>query len=173
MAEFAGSWATRIGGATEKERADKESLENLFGCKVYTFGQSLLPNEARAYLQSHHALLYLRWLADMLVVRPDLYKTDAEEWMWLVDSKSGRQDTPNWILEKSAHTAHRLQRTALGLPIVYIWPDGCTCSYIEDLPDEVLIDGPMSRHGSGTPYWLVPKRLARPLEDVFGQGVAA
>lgn len=88
--------------------------------------------------------------------------------MWLVDSKSGRQDTKYWVLEKTAHEAHRLQQIALGLPIVYIWPDGCTCSYVDDLPDEKLINGPPPPPRR-TSYWLVPKNLTRSLDEVFGK----
>lgn len=195
------SFATRIVEATEKEKADTARLEK-YGCKVYPFGQALLPDDAREYLRKHPALLYLRWLSDLLVVRPDLQPTrqvnmhanitegikrarernyvnptdlspGVNEWIWLVDSKEGRKDTSFWSLEKDAHEAHRLQRPALGLPTLYIWPDGCSCSYVEDLTDEVLIDGTSKGRGSGTPFWLVPKELTRPLDEVFGKEKAS
>jgi hypothetical protein len=195
------TFAIRIGATTEKEKDDTAQLEEKYGCRVAPFGQSQLPDEFRGYLHNHPKCLPIRWLPDLLVVRPDLQParrvnlhadsaegvkragernyvnpsgllTDIDEWMWLVDSKTGRQDTKNWDLEKAAHAAHRLQRDALGLPIVYIWPDGCSCSYIEDLPDEKLIDGPRGRSGSGTPYWLVPKKLTRSLDEVFGKAAS-
>jgi len=166
------TFATRISAATKKEEEDAALLEQKYRCVVTPFGQGQLTDEARNYLRQHPKPLYIRWLPDRLVIRPALYLEMMDEWMWLIDSKIGRQDTLYWVLEKAAHTAHRLQRDALGLPIVYIWPDGCTCSYVEDLPDEKLIDGPQRGNGSGTPYWLVPKELTRPLDDIFGKGVA-
>ncbi len=166
---IADSFSTRLEGATEKEKADAERLEQKYGCVTYRFGQVLLPDDARGYLRRCPELLYVRWLSDLLVVRPDLWRLLAPESMWFVDSKSGRLDTPYWSLEKAAHEAHRLQRPALGLPIVYIWPNGCSCSYVEDLPNEVLLPGSRLGFGSGTPYWLVPKELTRTLDDIFGK----
>jgi hypothetical protein len=163
------TFASRITKAVAKEVADTEKLEQKYGCKVYRFGQALLPDDAREYLRYHPNPLYVRWLSDLLAVRPDLWRARALESMWFIDSKIGREDTLYWDLEKAAHTAHRLQQIALGLPIVYIWPDGCSCSYVDDLPDEVLKDGPPNRSGSGTPYWLVLKKLTRTLDDVFGK----
>jgi hypothetical protein len=162
------TYIKRITSATEKEQLDTAQLEQKYRCKVFPFGQGQLPDQARDFLRKHSPRLPIRWLPDLMVIRPDLYPLHGSEWIWLVDSKAGRQDTRNWDLEKQAHEAHRLQRAALGLPIVYIWPDGCSCSYVEDLTDDVLISGPkISVHR--TDYWLVPKELARPLEDVFGK----
>jgi len=168
---MADTFANRIAGATEKEKTDATMLEEMYRCVVSPFGQGQLPDEVREFLRKHSKRLPIRWLPDLMVIRPALALAGKDEWMWLVDSKTGRQDTQCWDLEKAAHEAHRLQRDALGLPIVYIWPDGCTCSYLEDLTDDVLVQGPPMRHGSGTPYWLVPKELTRPLDDIFGKGV--
>ncbi len=159
------SFANRIGRATEKEKADAARLEKL-GFKVYPFGQSLFPDEARAFLRKQKHL-YLRWLHDLLAIRI------KDGWPILVDSKIGRKDTQNWVLEKDAHDAHRLQLPALGVTSVYIWPDGCSCSYVEDLTDEVLIDGSYHGKGSGTPFWLVRKELTRPLDTVLGSDIIA
>jgi hypothetical protein len=168
------TFVTRMELAAKKEEADAALLEQEYRCVVTPFGQGQLSDEVRKYLHMHVDHLYVRWLPDRMVIRPALYLAKIKEWMWLVDSKYS--PLPNthdaWLLEKDAHTAHRLQRTALGLPIVYIWPDGCSCSYVEDLPDEALIEGPFRGNGSGTPYWKVPKKLTRPLNDVFGKGVA-
>jgi hypothetical protein len=163
------TFSTRLIGAIEKEKADAAILEQKYGCVVTRFGQGQLPNEFRRFLLNHPKRLYIRWLADLLVARPDLCLARAAESIWLVDSKYGRLDTAFWVLEKAAHEAHRLQQNALSLPNVYLWPDGNSCSYVDDLPDEALKDGPPMRSGSGTPYWLVPKELARPFQDVFGK----
>jgi hypothetical protein len=196
------TYEERKGEAAEKESADADKLKQKYGCEVYLFGQSQLPDDARRYLRKSPGPLPLRWIPDLLVVRPDLQQqvrqvnlhvdTDegmkrarernyvnpkdslpsVNEWRWLVDSKTGRQDTKYWDLEKSAHEAHRLQRPAFGLPVVYIWPDGCSCSYIEDLTDEILLPGPPPKPWR-TPYWLVPKDVTRSLDEVFGKRVSA
>lgn len=167
----------RMDGATKKETADAALLEQKYGCIVTPFGQGQLPDVVREYLRNHPGRehIYLRWLPDRLAIRPDLCKAGVPECMWLPDSKYSPPDKHDrydaWLLEKSAHAAHRLQRVALGLPIVYIWPDGRTCSYVEDLADDVLTNGSGSGYGSGTPYWFVPKNLTRSLDDVFGKGI--
>lgn len=161
------TFRSRIERARAKEAADTATLQQKFRCVVTPFGQGQLPDEVRDYLRKHPDHVFIRWLPDLMVISPGLYLAKAKEWMWLVDSKDGRTNTENWTLEKAAHEAHRLQRAALGLPIVYIWPDGCSCSYVEDLTDEVLLEGRPISSGSGTPYWLVPKTVTRSLEDVF------
>jgi hypothetical protein len=158
----------RITSAKEKEQLDTAQLEQKYKCKVFPFGQGQLPDEAREFLRRHMERLLIRWLPDLMVIRPDLYPIHGGEWIWLADSKAGRQDTNFWDLEKAAHEAHRLQRVALGLPIVYLWPDGYSCSYVEDLTDDVLIPGPRVSVWR-TDYWLIPKDIARPLEEVFGK----
>jgi hypothetical protein len=164
----------RMERAAKKEEADAALLEQAYGCVVTPFGQGQLPDDIRGYLHMHPDHLYIRWLPDRMVIRPALYLAKIKECAWLVDSKYSPLPNPfdDWLLEKDAHVAHRLQRTALGLPIVYIWPDGCSCSYVEDLSDEVLKPGNNRGNGSGTPYWKVPKKVTRPLDDVFGKGVA-
>lgn len=166
------TFASRIADATEKERKDAANLREAYRCVVTWFGQGQLPTEVREQLHRFPGHLPIRWLPDMMVIRPALFLAGKEEWIWLVDSKVGRLNTKYWTLEQAAHAAHRLQLTALGLPIVYIWPDGRSCSYVDDLLDDKLIEGPQYGRGSGTPYWLVPKELTRSLDDVFGKGVA-
>lgn len=162
----------RLKRAIEKEEADAATLQQKYKCVVSPFGQAQLPDYVRHYLKAKP--VYIRWLPDQIAIRPALFMAGIAEFMWLVDSKYSRMPNPYdyWLLEKSAHEAHRLQRSALGLPIVYIWPDGETCSYVEDLPDELLIPGPPHQGiGSGTPYWWVKKTLTRPLDEVFGKNV--
>lgn len=169
------TFATRISGAVVKEKSDAETLIQDYGCLVKPFGQGQLPDEIRDFLHRHTEQLPIRWLPDLMVIRPALYHANVTEWMWLVDSKYQEQykwgKYDNWVLEKAAHASHRLQRVALGLPIVYIWPDGRTCSYVDDLTDEVLLPCPWNGNGSGTPCWKVPKKLTRTLDEVFGKGV--
>ncbi len=164
------TFADRIAAALEKEKADTAQLEKL-GCHVEPFGQALLSDKFRGYLKSHPNKLNVRWLGDLLIARPDLLDAQVSESTWIGDSKIGRLNTQYWDLEKSAHSAHRLQQDALSLPHVYIWPDGISCSYVDDLTDDILIEGPYRGYGSGTPFWLVPKELTRSLDNVFGKEV--
>lgn len=162
----------RLEGATEKELADAARLEQEYECEVTRFGQGQLPDKFREYLKNYPKPLPMRWMSDLLIVRPAVLSTPLES-IWLGDSKYQEKEKwglyDSWVLEQAAHTAHRLQQVAYGVPNVYLWPDGITCSYVDDLPDEALIPGKNWGNGSGTPFWKVPKELGRPLKDVFGK----
>jgi ribulose bisphosphate carboxylase small subunit len=160
------TWATRITSAQEREQEVWALLEQGYGCQVSFFGQSQLPEKMRDRLRAYPSKPNIRWLPDLLVERDYLRFQRVQEYIWLVDVKSCRLDTDYWDIEQASLAAHRSMRYQLGLPIVYVWPDGC--SYVEDLRDNLLINGPYRGNGSGTPFWLFPKKYARPLEEVFG-----
>jgi hypothetical protein len=152
-----------------------------YGCLVSKFGQAQLSPDAREYLHNGPGAddRLIRWLPDLFVISPPMYNAGFSEYMWLVDSKYSFKYNPDfpsryahWLIEKAVLSAQRELRKVLGLPIVYIWPDGLTCSYVEDLTDDLLITAPYYGEGSGTEAWKFPRNKTCSLDDVFGKGVA-
>lgn len=135
------------------------------GWEVCDFGQGQLSERMRAALKA--VKTPLRWMPDLLCLslRPD--PTDR---LLLVDAKSGRLDTPNYDLEKESHSVHHRWWVTFGIPVVYVFADD-RCAYLTDLVGESMHSGHWNGTGSGTPYWLIPKTLARPFSSVFGEPV--
>jgi hypothetical protein len=144
----------RIGSGSAHERRVYEALLPLCDT-VELIGQSQLSTEMRFYLRRINTRF--RWFPDMLAV--------FRKQLWLVDPKFGRMDTDSWDIEVSAFDAHPAFQDAFGVPVVYVWAD-LTCSYHDDVKEWVR--GPFPGVGQWrTDYYLVPKSVSRPLDEVF------
>lgn len=160
------SFSDRMTLARAHEQSTAQRLR-AYRWEVCDFGQGQLTAPMRDALRRINTPL--RWMPDLLAVR--------ETKVALIDAKAEQnKDTPNFSLEKSSHSAHIRWWVTFGIPLVYVWDD-FRCNYITDLGEEHLHQGAWLGRGSGTPFWLIPKTIARPWDDVFGpvaeRGVAS
>lgn len=126
------------------------------------WGQALLSPRLRDALRRTDCPA--RWSPDLLAVNAD--------GLWLfIDAKAEmRTDTEFFSLERAAYQSHEAWAKANGTlgSFVYVWDD-LTCSYIEEVADNFKL-GTFRGSGSGTSFVLVPKRIARSFDSVFGAG---
>lgn len=146
----------RLGLGVDHERAVERRLGGeVAGASVVPFGQAMLPASTRDRLRLTPSPI--RWLPDLLVVTPHR--------ALLVDAKAGRADTPNYAIEWAALVAHRrLERS--GLDVVIVWSD-FTWSLPRELHPADGQPGPFIGNGSGTPFVLFTKRIARPWAELI------
>jgi hypothetical protein len=160
------TFAERKHLAESHEFAIRVELERR-GWTVEPFGIALLSDHMRQALRQVQPLALWRWLPDLIATR--------DRRTVLVDGKDEqRNDTPNFAVEETAILAHRTMAT-LGVPIVYVFSD-MSCNFnCDDLLNQGRRVGPthggsrvQGAAGSGTPFWLLPKRHQLHLDEVFG-----
>lgn len=116
------------------------------------------PSERKVYLDRLDAIPNLaRWLPDFVVSYRDTI-------ICAPDIKTSMSDTPNWAVEMSSILGNKLH-SLTGVECVYAFPptqyvDYWTCA-TPDLLRECsfrILDGKSTKGGSGTPFYLIPKR---------------
>lgn len=161
-ARRANDWETRKQLAEAHEECVIDLLRQA-GWVADHWGQGMLTDDLRTALRGTTSPL--RWAPDVLAVRGSTTT--------FVDAKSEiRQDTPNFSLEKSAFSAHFSWWVGNGGHLVYVWDD-FRASHIRDI-SKLIADGQIrtgiyAGAGSGTPFYLIPKSVARPFADVFAR----
>lgn len=150
------TFAQRMAAATAHECAVAERLAGA-GYEVCPFGQSQIPDGVRDVLRTSDC--EIRWLPDLLAVR-------AGRVLW-IDAKGGTSQTANYSIEVAALRCHRKLAVA-GYPVVIVWGD-FRWNYAGDLIPDDLIAGTYSGNGSGTPFALVKKLMARPWSELVNR----
>jgi len=158
----------RLGPAMAWENQLIEKLRDR-GWLAAPFGQAQVPTEMRPHLARWlddygHATL-LRWTPDIIAVKPT-----AKPSVCLIDAKTendGNAASPNYSVEINAVDAGLTIVRDWHMPLFYVWEDGGVLS-----PQGVVnrwnrkLDGAGSA-GSGTAFYLVAKRWARPFPEMF------
>lgn len=126
------------------------------GWSACSYGQGLLSSEVRNALKG--ARTPLRWEPDILAVLNGRIVG--------VEAKTGRDDTPNHIIEKDSLDALQAWAEYAGTYVVVVWPGfySATTKRILRGPCE---DMPYRGTGSGTRAWLFPKSASNPLRDIL------
>lgn len=150
------SFSDRLSRGEQHEKRVRRELEER-GWEVTPWGQGILPELTRQALRD--ARSRFAHFPDLIAARPgEIVAVDAKERMH--STPTGRyavaRDCVSFGLQFVA---------AFGLPVYYVFGNlGTLC------PTEVMsygTTGPRST-GSGA-YYLVPERIARHFDDVFGQ----
>lgn len=118
----------------------------------------LAPNERNVYMQRIDTIPNLtRWMPDFVVA----YRQTI---ICAPDVKGSISDTPNWSIEMSSILGNKLH-SMTGVQCVYVFPPSryvqyWSCATPDILRDRAckILDGKSVRGGSGTPFYLVPKR---------------
>jgi hypothetical protein len=150
--------------------AEKQVLEELRATnwKVFEFGQALLPIEFRdalkEYQDSYGNPSLVRWFPDLIVKRR---AATLKMRVILLDVKSVSTIYPNHSIETKALEAAEAFQAAFFTPCWFIWP-GLTVATPEMVRANCW-DGHqrMLSSGSGTPFKLILKDVAKPLDQVF------
>lgn len=133
------------------------------------FGQAQIPEEMRPHLarwlDDYGRTTLLRWTPDIIAVRPT-----TKPFVCLIDAKTEstkNQGGLNYSIEINAVDAGHAIVRDWHMPLFYVWPDGGVLT-----PDVVTnrwnrkLDGD-GAGGSQTAYYLVAKRWAKRVTDVF------
>jgi hypothetical protein len=133
------------------------------------FGQAQIPEEMRPHLwrwmDDYGNSTLLRWTPDIIAVKPT-----TKPFVCLVDAKTEgprSKDSPNYSIEINAIDAGLAIVRNWHMPLFYVWPDGGVLT-----PAAVAnrwarkLDGDGAK-GSQTAFYLVAKRWAMHVRDVF------
>ena len=118
----------------------------------------LQPGERKVYMDRVATIPNLtRWMPDFVVA----YRNAI---VCAPDVKTSMSDTPNWAVEMSSILGSKLH-SKTGVQCVYAFPptsfvEYWSCASPDLLRERVfkVLDGRSTRGGSGTPFYLVPKR---------------
>lgn len=118
----------------------------------------LLPEERRVYMARVSTIPNLtRWMPDFVVA----YKGEI---ICGPDVKTSMSSTPNWAVEMSSILGAKMH-SKTGVQCVYAFPptpfvDYWSCASPDQLRDRAfkILDGRSVSGGSGTPFYLIPKR---------------
>lgn len=156
------NFSARKAMAAQHEKAVAARLESA-QWNVDPFGQGLLPERQRTALRELDTPL--RWLPDLIAS-----KCGTRPRIILVDAKTGwRTDTPNYCIEKSAIDADFACLGMFRLDVLLVTGDFRVLSPSQVHRHGRLHDGRNTNGGSGTPFYLVPKTLAKDFDAVFGE----
>jgi len=129
---------------------DASTLENLIA--------EMLPAERNIYMERVATIPNLtRWMPDFIVA----YKNQI---ICAPDVKTSMSTTPNWAVEMSSILGNKLH-SKTGVQCIYAFPPSpfveyWSCASPDQLRDRAfkILDGKSVCGGSGTPFYLVPKR---------------
>ncbi len=143
----------------EAEVADKLRA---YGWEVEQYGQALYSRRVQMMLKRESNATD-RWRPDLIACRK--YVTVY------VDAKTRQSESANHSIEKSSLSAMVSHDQAGSIP-VYLVFSNWSCIRVLDLWERTDTKdcwaGAPSKNGSGTPYWVIPKRSIRQnLESVF------
>jgi len=133
------------------------------------FGQAQIPDEMRPYLwrwaDDYGRSTLLRWTPDIIAVKPT-----ANPFVCLVDAKTEsakNQASPNYAVEVNAVDAGLAIVRDWHMPLFYVWPDGGVLTpHLVANRWHRKLDGD-GAGGSQTAFYLVAKRWAMRVGDVF------
>ena len=133
------------------------------------FGQAQIPDEMRPHLwrwaDNYGRATLLRWTPDIIAVRPT-----ATPSVCLVDAKTEspkNQASPNYSVEVNAVDAGLAIVRDWHMPLFYVWPDGGVLTpHLVANRWHRKLDG-SGASGSQTAFYLVAKRWAMRVCDVF------
>jgi hypothetical protein len=119
---------------------------------------SLRPEERKVYMARVATIPNLtRWMPDFVVA----YRNAI---VCAPDVKTSMSQTPNWAIEMSSILGAKLH-SKTGVQCVYAFPptpfvEYWSCASPDMLRERVfkVLDGRSTRGGSGTPFYLIPKR---------------
>lgn len=129
---------------------------------------SLTHQERNVYMSRVSTIPNLtRWMPDFVVA----YKNEI---ICAPDVKTSMSTTPNWAVEMSSILGSKLH-SKTGVQCLYAFPptpfvEYWSCASPDQLRDRAfkVLDGKAVRGGSGTPFYLVPKRaIDLPLRQVM------
>jgi hypothetical protein len=126
------------------------------GWVTFPFGAGQLTEEARRQLIKYDTPM--RYIPDILAFREDR--------LVLVEAKTGRNDTDNVAIETKCYEAGFSLSGIWRIPVFYVW-----CGFLTGdvwTIHEHKHAGPYRGDGSGTPFYLVPKKVLKLFDDVFG-----
>jgi hypothetical protein len=139
------------------------------GWPAFPFGQAQLPDECRRRLvrfeDGSRRPSLIRWMPDIITYRD---MPNGRSFVALIDAKA-RSNTSNYAIEMSAIETNGIYTDQLYTPTFFVFDDD---DWKVLTPREARQRGTPGPHpqigrGSGTPYLLVPKRFARPFNEIF------
>jgi hypothetical protein len=166
------AYAARLRDGLRHEQRVCDAV-NACGWHCASFGQALLTVEVRDALRAWRT--DLRWMPDLLAVRPAHDLAPAEDCVRLIDAKwSGRHDTGRYDFECSSVAAHHRWMTGFGHDVWLVFWDMRCCRVGDALASPQLRKGTWAGVGSGTPFWLLPcdDPCVIPLADAFRREAA-
>jgi hypothetical protein len=133
------------------------------------FGQAQIPEEMRPHLwrwlDDYGRTTLLRWTPDIIAVRPT-----PKPFACLVDAKTEsdkNREGPNYSVEINAVDAGLAIVRDWHMPLFYVWPDGGVLTpHLVTNRWSRKMDG-AGAGGSQTAFYLVAKRWAMKVGDVF------
>jgi hypothetical protein len=149
------TFAHRIAVATPHEE-DVKRLMGALGWDCEKYGQGMQTERVRKILRLINS--NSRWLPDLVA-----HNRDDGRGMW-IDAKSGMGiDYPNYSLEIRAFESFAKwhEFDARRSTCIYVWGDLHWCSVdtiSAGIDAKTVTVGGRARFGSGTPYYLVPKK---------------
>jgi hypothetical protein len=160
------TFAMRIDPAVEFEQSVLARF-NVSGWIAEPFGQALLPENARDALRHFEDLsgrpTLVRWMPDILAWRECNHRVTH---LALIDAKVG-QVSDNHAVEIAAADAMDVYVERLYIPAFFVFNDWTVLTPRDVKHRGRLGPDPRGGNGSGTPYYLVPKRFARAFDNVF------
>lgn len=157
---------------TPAQEWEAELIERLngFGWLAAPFGQAQIPEVMRPHLwkwmDAYGNPTLLRWTPDVIAVRP----SPARPFVCLIDAKTesaANAEGPNYSVEINAVDAGLTIARDWHMPLYYVWRDGGVMT-----PHMVVnrwnrkMDG-LGTAGSGTAFYLVAKKHALHVRDIF------
>jgi hypothetical protein len=161
------SFAVRLKPAIDHELAVISRFCCMPGWSACAFGQALLQPDARNALSQFLDLssrpTLIRWMPDILAWST---RNDVVTRIALVDAKCG-QASANHALEIAAVDAMNVYVECLNTPAFFVFSDWTVLTPRDAKQRGWLGPDPANGRGSGTAYYLIEKRYARPFADVF------
>lgn len=149
------NFARRLAIGQQHETAVRTAI-NAHGWIAEPFGQGILTATVRDALRAWST--DLRWMPDLLCVRPSTDSAPIGDCIRLVDAKwSNVQDTANYDFECSSVAAHHRWIVGYGHHVWLAFYDMRCCRVADALASPALHRGAWRGAGSGTPFFLLPK----------------
>lgn len=180
------SFSNRSRYGSQAEDKFKKWVHLQPGWHIYPYGQGLMTEDARqmmretpfngdtailedllASLRPEERMVYMARVAtipNLTRWMPDFVVAFRNAIVCAPDVKTSMSETPNWAIEMSSILGAKLH-SKTGVQCVYAFPptpfvDYWSCASPDMLRERVfkVLDGRSTRGGSGTPFYLIPKR---------------
>lgn len=161
------SFQERIKTASEFEVELIEHL-NSIGWPAFPFGQAQLPEACRRRLSrfedGSRRPSRIRWMPDIITYR-DL--VSGRSFVALIDAKESNPKYDNYSIEKSAMETCEIYADQLYTPTFFVFSDYRVLTPMEVRQRAFEPPHRDNMQGSGTPFFLVKKKFARPFAHFF------
>ena len=163
------AFASRLAEGQRHEANVRDAIQR-HGWIAEPFGQGILTAVVRDALRAWDT--ELRWMPDLLCVRPRTDEAPIGDCVRLVDAKwSNRHDTGNYDFEAKSVAAHHRWIVGYGHHVWLVFYDLRCCRVADALASHQLHRGAWLGVGSGTPFYLLPKDdpCVVDLDDAFNR----